>query len=140
MHFWCGNLKCCSILNNCSALSVRIAYDRLESYIIRCSFSRCIEWEYFQISLLREKIIKVEFIENLSLFLLYSEKSIFLKFLTQKNELIFLNIYSFVELDELYQTMYKYRKKHFYSIFELAVPYLSCSMLAITIWWKIYLY
>ena len=64
-----------------------------------------------------------EFIEKLSLFI-YIKKTSFLKILSQKKGLIFFNIDSFVELDELYPTMYKNRQKKFYSIFELRRPQL----------------
>lgn len=46
---------------------------------------------------------KAEYIEKMSVLSLYVEKHVFQRFLPKKRVQKFLNIYRFVELDELYQ-------------------------------------
>src|SRR4051794_22290330 len=75
------------VLSYAQQLSDHITCKHYETYIIRCSFSRCIQRAYFQTFLVMKIMRKVECIEKSSVFLLYKKYAFFLMFF-----LIFLSL------------------------------------------------
>jgi len=72
------------LLSYAQQLFDHITCEHYETYIIRCSFSRCIQYTYFQTSLAMKITRKIEFMEKSCGFLQYKKTHVFRIFLSHK--------------------------------------------------------